>query len=394
MTTSLKLSSLFKIKKMKKNQISAIFFLFVSFFANHQCQAQRDIIYKKDTTQIRCKILKATADKYEYAYADSMSKVFKTKILKTLVDSIKQNFYDSNLVQNKIFGKIIKPITEEVVPVQKNWIFTAGIGFNVGNVLEFNNPSGTDKKSLSGTTSIDLGLNYNKDGARFAMTNELHYLFSLQKSGLTAAAHIQRVSDELTTLHDFSIAIGKTKKWNFNLIAKTTTSIFTIYDGDYFKDINVLGKIQRFLSPYDITISPGIKWQSDKYLRISISPYSFNLYGVENNEISVKGIFITDTTATGSFKKHLFKRLGAEINFWYDRKIKTWLDMQYRLSFSANYFEKITKTGLLDALFITKFKLVKNLYLTHRATLKGNFSVSPFKPFYSQSILLSYSKTF
>jgi hypothetical protein len=364
------------------------------FFLHQSSFAQRDIIYKKDTTQIRCKILKASVDKYEYAYADSSSKVFKTKILKTLVDSIKQNFYDSNLVQNKIFGKIVKPITEEIVPVVKNWIFTAGIGFNVGNALEFNNPSGTDKKSLSGTSSIDLGLNYSKDGARFAMTNELHYIFGLQKSGLTSADNIQRVTDELATLHDLSIAIAKTKKWNFNVIAKTTTSIFTIYDGDFFKDINVLGKIQGFLSPYDVTISPGIKWQPDKYLRISISPYSFNLYGVKHDEILSKGIFITDTTATGTYKKHLFKRLGAEINFWYDRKIKTWLDMQYRLGVSSNYFEKITKNGLLDGLFITKFKLVKNLYLTHRASIKGDFAVSPFKPFYSQSILLSYSKTF
>jgi hypothetical protein len=382
----------FKQSTMKTIKIITPFALLFLIYQN--TFAQRDIIYKKDTTQIRCKILKTTAGKYEYAYADSASKIFKTKILKTLVDSIKQNFYDSNLVQNKIFSKIVKPINEEIVHVQKNWMFTAGIGFNVGNMLEFNNPSGTDKKSLSGTSSIDLGLNYSKDGARFAMTNELHYIFGLQKAGLTGADNIQRVTDELATLHDFSIAIGKTKKWNFNLIAKTTTSIFTIYDGDYFKDINILGKIQGFLSPYDVTISPGIKWQPDKYLRISISPYSFNLYGVKHDEILGKGIFITDTTATGNFKKHLFKRLGAEINFWYDRKIKTWLDMQYRLGVSSNYFEKITKNGMLDGLFITKFKLVKNLYLTHRASIKGDFSVSPFKPFYSQSILLSYSKTF
>ncbi len=371
-----------------------LFLAFITIFGIQQTFAQRDIIYKNDSTQIRCKILKSTADKYEYAYADTNSKVFKTKILKTLVDSVKQNFYDSNLVQNKVFGKIIKPITEEITPVIKNWIFTAGIGFNLGNLLEFNRPGGSDKKSFSGTTSMDLGLNYAKESARFAMTNELHYIFGLQKSGLTAAANIQRVTDELATLHDFSIAIGKTKKWNFNLIAKTATSIFTIYDGDYFKDINVLGKIQGFLSPYDVTISPGFKWQPNKNLRISISPYSFNLYGVKHDEILSKGIFITDTTATGSFKKHLFKRLGAEINFWYDKKIGKWLEMQYRLSLSSNYFEKIAKNGLMDGLFITKFRLIKNLYLTHRAALKGDFSTNPFKPFYSQSILLSYSKIF
>ena len=95
---------------------------------------------------VRCKILRATTDKYEYAFADSTNKVFKIKILKTLVDSINYNFYDSNLVQNKIFTKITKPVTEEIIPVQKNWKFILGVGLNVESIIEFNNPFGSDKK--------------------------------------------------------------------------------------------------------------------------------------------------------------------------------------------------------------------------------------------------------
>lgn len=48
----------------------------------------------------------------------------------------------------------------------------------------------------------------------------------------------------------------------------------------------------------------------------------------------------------------------------------------------------------MAGLFITKIKLVKNIYLTHRAELKENFSNCPFKPYYNQSILLSYAKSF
>jgi hypothetical protein len=356
--------------------------------------AQRDIIYKKDSTQIRCKILKATTDKYEYAFADSASKVFKTKILKILVDSVNYNFYDSNLVQSKIFTKKTKPVIEIIIPVQKNWKFILGIGLNVESIIEFNNPFGSDKKSLSGTCSIDAGVNYSKDGSRFAMTNEAHYIFGLQKPGFTSTDHLQRVTDDINFLQDLSLAIGKTKKWNFNVIVKASTSFFTIYNGDYFKDYTSLGKAKAFLSPYDVTISPGIKWQPNKYLRVSISPYSFNLYGVKNQQVSNTGIFITDLDASGNYKKNLFKRLGAEVNFWYDRQIRKWLDVQYRLGISSNYFEKIAKNGLMDGLFITRVKLIKNFYLTHRAILKGDFSMSPFKPYYNQSILLSYSKSF
>jgi hypothetical protein len=371
-----------------------ILLLIALFLICQDAFAQRDIIYKKDSTQIRCKILKVTTDKYEYAFADSTSKVFKTKILKTLVDSVNYNFYDSNLVQNKIFTKKTKLVTEEIIPVQKNWKFILGIGLNVESIIEFNNPFGSDKKSLSGTCSIDAGVNYSKAGSRFAMTNEVHYIFGLQKPGFTSTDHLQRVTDDINFLQDLSLAIGKTKKWNFNVIAKASTSFFTIYNGDYFKDYTSLGKAKAFVSPYDVTISPGIKWQPNKHLRISISPYSFNLYGVKNQQVSNTGVFITDLDASGNYKKNLFKRLGAEVNFWYDRQIRKWLDVQYRLGISSNYFEKIAKNGLMDGLFITRVKLIKNFYLTHRATVKGDFSMSPFKPYYNQSIFLSYSKTF
>ena len=93
-----KSSNSFSMKKL-------FLILLFGFLINKNVNAQRDIIYKNDSTQIRCKILRATTDKYEYVFSDSASKVFKTKILKTLVDSVNYNFYDSNLVQNKIFTK-------------------------------------------------------------------------------------------------------------------------------------------------------------------------------------------------------------------------------------------------------------------------------------------------
>ncbi len=372
--------------------IKAITIFATLFFIYQNSFAQRDVLYKNDSTQIRCKILKATTNKYEFAFADSTNKVFKAKILKTLVDSVNYNFYNNNLLQNKIFIKKTKSVTEEAV--QKNWRFTFGIGLNVESILEFNNTFGSDKKSLSGTCSIDAGVNYSKTGSRFAMTNEAHYIFGLQKPGFSSTDHLQKVTDDINFLQDLSLAIGKTKKWNLNVISKTATSFFTIYKGDYFKDYTSLGKSRAFLSPYDVTISPGIKWQPNPYLRVSISPYSFNLYGVKNQQVSNTGVFITELDAAGNYKKNLFKRLGAEVNFWYDRQVRKWLDIQYRLGISSSYFEKLAKNGLMDGLFITRVKLVKDLYLTHRATLKGDFAASPFKPYYNQSILLSYSKSF
>ena len=78
----------------------------------------------------------------------------------------------------------------------------------------------------------------------------------------------------------------------------------------------------------------------------------------------------------------------------YDRKYKKWLEMQYRLGVSSDYFSKTDINVLMDGMFITKIRIVKNIYLTHRAILKADLVDTPFRPYYKQTILLSFSKSF
>jgi hypothetical protein len=383
---------------MKKNNTPIFFtikhlFFCVFLFTTGNVLAQKDEIFKKDSTSIRCKVLKATGKNYTYAFIDKNNKVTKTKVSKTLIDSVQYNKYDSNLIAHKLFDDKLQDVAEEETP-PKPWQFIFGIGLNVGNILEFNSSSGPDKKSFSATSALDLGLNYYKEGKRFAMTNELHWTVAVQKSGLTNAAHIQRATDDFSTLHDFSYAMNKSNKWNFNLIAKTSTSIFTIFDGDFFKDYNNNGKIQGFLNPYDVTLSPGIKFQPNDYFRLSLSPYSINLYGLRSQQIANTGFYTQTFDTNGDYDLFVFKQLGAELNIWYDRKYKKWLDMQYRLGISSDYFTRLAKNGLMDGLFITKIKVIKNVYLSHRAILKADFTQKPFKPYYNQTVLLSFAKSF
>lgn len=366
--------------------------LFFSFSGS--LVAQKDLILKNDSTEIRCKILKETRTKYTYAFVNAKNKVEKASILKSVVDTVQYNKYDANLVENKLFVEKPEPAVVEVEEPVKAYQFTFGIGLNVGNILEFNSPSGPDKKSFSGTAALDLGLDYYKEGNRFAMTNELHWNIAVQKSGLTSSARVQRVSDELVTLHDFSYAMTKNSKWNVNLIAKTNTSVFTIFDGDYFKDYNNSGKTQAFLNPYEVVLSPGIKYQPNDYFRMSFSPYSVSLYGLTNQQIANTGYYTQTFDANNNYDLFVFKQLGAELNIWYDRKYKKWLEMQYRLGISSDYFTNIAKNGVMDGLFITKFKIIKNVSLAHRGILKGDFFEKPFKPYYKQTILLSFSKSF
>lgn len=372
-----------------------LLFLFSVIFFSEFCTAQTDTIFAKGNQIVLATNIKDKGDQYSFRFLNSQNQKEKSYLIKNLIDSIK---YDTTsiIIQKgkKRKMKIDNVESSPVVQTEKPWKKTMAIGVNLGNVLEFNNPGGTDVKNISLSTSLDLGLNYRKPGKKLEMTNELHYLFGFQKASLTSGAHLQRIQDDLNTLHDLSLGLGKTNKWNFNLIARTATSLFTIYDGDYFKNYTTLGKIKSFASPYDITVSPGLKYQPSQSFRISLSPYSFNMYGVKNNEVRSKGIFITDLDASGNFKNFLFKRLGAEVNFWFDKSIKQWLEMQYRLSFSSDYFEKIGKNGKMDGLFITKVRIFKDIYFTHRANIKSDLAVNFLKPYYSQTILLSYAKSF
>lgn len=226
------------------------------------------------------------------------------------------------------------------------------------------------------------------------MINELHWNLSIQKSGISNTDHIQRVGNELVTLHDFSYSINKNSNWNVNLIVKNSTSIFTIYDGDYFKDYNNNGKIQGFLSPYEIVLSPGIKYQPNDYFRLSFAPYSVSLYGLTSQQIANTGYYTQTFDSNNDYDLFVFNQLGAELNILYDRKYKKWLEMQYRLGISSDYLSKTSMSVLIEGLFITKFKIYKNISLSHRAILKGDFLENPFKPYYKQTILLGYSKSF
>lgn len=384
-------------KRKQSKSVSIRYFLWlIILLSSANLFAQQDVIFKKDSTEIRCKILKEKKGNYLYAFLDSANNVAKAAISKSLVDSVQYNKYDSNLVSNEIFKSAeagnLEKASDNSPP--KPYEFTFGIGLNLGHILELNSLSGSDKKTFSATCALDLGLNYFKEGNRFSMTNELHWTLSVQKAGLTSTNHLERSTDDLSTLHDFSLAMNKNNQWNFNLIAKTNTSIFTIFDGDFFKDFNNNGPIQGFLNPYYVTLSPGIKYQPNDYFRLSVSPYSLSIYGLTNQQIANTGFYTQTHDINNNYDLFEFKQLGAELNIWYDRKVKSWLEMQYRLGISSDYFTNIARNGLMNGLFITKVKLIKNVYLSHRAILKGDLAGKPFKPYYNQTILLSFSKTF
>lgn len=373
----------------------------ISLIVSMNVFSQSDTLYIKGGQTLPCQITKETESQYRLKVPGANGQMVNSYLLKSLVDSV---YRDTSKASGKKQKKVKEEelvvsepnteATENQQPKEKAWRLTGAFGISLSNIMDFNNPYSADKKSLSLNTSLDLMATYGKANNKLKMSHELHYIFGVQKEGLSSGYPIQRAQDAVNTLHDVSVGLGKKNKWNINVIAKAGSSFFTIYDGDYFKDINSLGRIQAFASPYKVGMAPGFKYQPNDYLRISLSPYSFELTGVKNNEISSKGIYITELNSSGNYKKSVYKRMGAEMNIWFDRSVKQWLEMQYRLSVSSDYIEKIGKNGFLDALFITRVKIFKDIYLTHRAALDNNLSGNFWKPHFNQNIKVTYTKSF
>ncbi len=270
-----------------------------------------------------------------------------------------------------------------------SWEKTLSIGLNLSHTLNANAPTSAPKQGFSTTNAVDIDFNYVKEESRLEFKNELHWTFSFFKSNTKTPS--QNTTDALTSFHNLSYSLRKNGRWNANIIVTTETPIFKQYEGNFLKDYDQLGQIQRFLNPYEYKLSPGLKYQYNKYFGISISPYAVKFFGLTDQFIADKGAFIEEQKPDGHYKTKISERLGAEVIFKYKRVYKKKVDMNYTLTASSSYFEKILKNGHLSGIFLTKFTLFKGFSISHRAKLDGNLAQKPFKPYYNQVILLAYT---
>lgn len=141
------------------------------------------------------------------------------------------------------------PITEPIISANEQdsiprvWTLGVNLGINIAFSSNKNQMEETSKDGFSTTNTVDLNLNYNK--RRVQMTNEVHWQFSLYKAG-GKNSPVVKSSDDLLSLHDWSVGFSRKNKWNLNVISKVNTSIFTIFEGGLFKDTTNENKYLKF----------------------------------------------------------------------------------------------------------------------------------------------------
>jgi hypothetical protein len=282
---------------------------------------------------------------------------------------------------------------EEEVASAPAWEKSLTVGLSLSHTLNVNPPANSaPKEGFGSTVSISASLNYIKENSRFKMLNDLSWTMALYKAN--GQTPTQNVSDVLLTNHDFSYSFKKRGNWSINTIFNTETSVLTLFENNYLRDQNALGPIQSFLNPYAVTISPGIKYDTDKGLGISVSPYVIKIRGVTSQAIADKDIFFQDKDnrilSDGHYKKSFQEQLGAGLQIWYKKSFGKWINIDYKLLANSNYLENVFKNGTISGQFTTNFFIYKGFGITHKGLLTGNFAQSPFKPFYNQVVVLSY----
>ncbi len=283
--------------------------------------------------------------------------------------------------------------TEPAV-VAPTWKKTLSVGLSLSHTLNINPPaSNAPEEGFGSSVTLKASLDYVKEKSRFKMKNNLSWLMVLYKAN--GQTPTQSTSDILLINHDFSYSFKKGGNWSINTIFNNKTSVLTLFDDNYLRDQNALGATQGFLNPYSITISPGIKYDTEKGLGISLSPYVFKIRGVTSQAIADKDIYFKDRAnrilSDGHYKKSFQEQLGAGLQIWYKKDFGEWLSIDYKLFANSNYLENVFKNGTLEGQFTTSFFIYKGIGLTHTALLNGNFAQSPFKPFYNQVVVLSYT---
>jgi hypothetical protein len=329
----------------------------------------------------------------EHGKKNISTHILSQKVMKTLIQiSLLSLLTFSTLAQSDSL-QVDSTKTEPEV-VAPTWKKTLNIGLSLSHTLNVNPPAtSAPEEGFGSSVSIKASLNYIKDKSRFKVKNNLSWLMVLYKAN--GQTPTQNVSDILLTNHDLSYSFKKGGNWSINTIFNNTASVLTLFDGNYLIDQNALGPIQSFLNPYSVTISPGIKYDTEKGLGISISPYVFKIRGVTNQAIADKDIFFKNKAnrilSDGHYKKSFQEQLGAGLQIWYVKNFGEWLSIDYKLIANSNYLENVFKNGTIEGQFTTNFIIYKGIGLTHTALLTGNFAQSPFKPFYNQVVVLSYT---
>lgn len=262
----------------------------------------------------------------------------------------------------------LKEINEMAKTDSMGWTKGGGLGFDMAG-MGFLNPrvgAGGNRFGVGGLGTFFA--NYKAD-KRF-WNNGFSLQLSTQRLGKSSAnqkSGFQKNLDIVRLTSRYGYKLGS-DKWYVAIDAFAQTLLLKTYASNYLSPIDANDKVvAKFLSPIQITFSPGIDYKPNPHLSLFYSPCGIQVIYVADDSIASRGIHGNEVTRDAEGRilsyKNSFFGLGSEFKAGYNNKYyKDRLSVTTNLRLFSNYLDHPEN---VDVLFTNNLSLliVKGLSL-------------------------------
>jgi len=216
----------------------------------------------------------------------------------------------------------------------KPWKFS-GLGSLTLNQASFNNWSAGGENSLSGTALLKLYADYTK--GKFSINNNANFKYGI----LSNDTYNNPIKNEDLIELNSQFNYKTSKHWSMSGLINLTTQFANGYN--YPDDSTVISK---FFAPAYLTVAPGMLYKPVDYFSILMTPITLKGVFVMDQDLADLGAFgvdKADTLTDGSIDKGTGKKVkmkvGAFVEFYFKKEIKTDMTLESKMNLFYNYLE-------------------------------------------------------
>jgi hypothetical protein len=216
----------------------------------------------------------------------------------------------------------------------KLWKYS-GLGSVTINQASFNNWSAGGENSLSGTALLKLYADYTK--GKFSINNNANFKYGI----LSNETYKKPIKNEDLLELNSQFNYETSRHWSISGLVNFSTQFA---DGFNYPDDSTV--ISKFFAPAYLTVAPGILYKPVDYFSILMTPITMKGVFVMDQDLADLGAFgvdKADTLADGSIDRGTGKnvkiKMGAFVEFYFKKEIKTDLALESKINLFYNYLE-------------------------------------------------------
>jgi hypothetical protein len=306
---------------------------------------------------------------------------------------------------------------------QNGWIHKAGVGLDLGQLLNINPyvGAGSDRLGIGG--AINYKFRYKKD--QFNWTNDVLLNLTVQRIGSGAinsstdeGLPFEKALDMLTFNSNLAYQISESSPWAYSLDVGLRTQLLHSYIDSasnkiFLKELDIApyktSLVSKLFSPALLTLAPGISYTPDSKFKFFLSPVAGQIIVISDQKIANLGVHGTKLKEGSSTEFETSKfALGALAKAAYTHTYFEKLNIGSELSLFSDYLDNPQNIDVvwMNSAAVELFKgfhigLKLDLYYDHDKTNNisdsnavGGFSRQGKRINFIEQLMLTYNRSF